>query len=219
MIICHDFVLESSVYRSDLIWARELRFTHFLPVLVLRLSRKCAHPAYNLCLQFISKPEQDGPRWILWPSRSARSETFAGPALAVTLHALHVPIRRPRAGRAAAPQPLSNGRATARCTLPLGKMLLCDANMLRSIKISVWFIEVQDGARYGKCGGANQNGNRVQRKNRMCKFKNQLGKMLSCNIYFHNSIPSSGQRAWATSSNMREARRSKSKEKTRQNEN
>ena len=51
------------------------------------------------------------------------------------------------------------------------------------------------GARYGKRGGANQNRNRVQRKNRMCKFKNQFGKMLSCNFYFHNSIPSSGQRA------------------------
>ena len=50
-------------------------------------------------------------------------------------------------------------------------------------------------ARYGKRGGANQNRNRVQRKNRMCKFKNQFGKMLSCNFYFYNSIPSSGQRA------------------------
>ena len=49
------------------------------------------------------------------------------------------------------------------------------------------------GARYLKRGRANQNRNRVQRKNRMCKFKNRLGKMMSCDIYFHNPIPSSGQ--------------------------
>ena len=42
---------------------------------------------------------------------------------------------------------------------------------------------------------ANQNRNRVQRKNSFCMFKNRRGKMLSCNIYFHNHIPSSGQRA------------------------
>jgi hypothetical protein len=35
--------------------ARELRCTHFLTVVVLRLSRKCDHPAFNLCLQFIRR--------------------------------------------------------------------------------------------------------------------------------------------------------------------
>ena len=98
-----------------------IRFTHFLTVLVLRLSRKCDHPAFSLCLQ----------------SR-ARREPFAGPALAGALAvALQVTIRQPRAGRAAAPRPLSNGRATARGALPSGKMLSCDDNMFQSIKISV----------------------------------------------------------------------------------
>ena len=55
VITCHNFVFESSVYRSNLIWARELWFNHFLTVLVLRLSRKCDHPAFSLCLQFIRR--------------------------------------------------------------------------------------------------------------------------------------------------------------------
>ena len=59
---------------------------------------------------------------IRWPSRSARFEPFAGPALAVALHARHVTIwntiHRPRAGHAAAQRPLSNGRATVRGALP-----------------------------------------------------------------------------------------------------
>ena len=136
---------------------------------------------------------------IRWPSRSARFEPFAGPALAVALHARHVTIHRPRAGHAAAQRPLSNGRATARGALPLGKMLSCGDNMFRSIKISVCCKACacldSRGERYGKRGGANQNRNRVQRKNRMCKFKNQFGKMFSCDIYFLNLIPSFGQRA------------------------
>ncbi len=58
---------------------------------------------------------------------------------------------------------------------------------------------------------------------RPCKFKNRLGTMLSCDIssYFHDPIPSSGQRVEATSLKVRpgEARRSKSKQKTWSNEN
>jgi hypothetical protein len=72
-------------------------------------------------------------------ARSARSQLmhFAGPALAVALHARHVTIRRPRSGRAAAPRPILNGRETARGALPSGKMLSCDDNMFQSIKISI----------------------------------------------------------------------------------
>ena len=52
----------------------------------------------------------------------------------------------PRAGHAATPRPLSNGRATGRGASPLGKMLSCDDNMFQSIKFSKTCacLEVQD---------------------------------------------------------------------------
>ena len=39
-------------------------------------------------------------------------------------------------------------------------------------------------------------------KTSLYKFKDQIEKMLACDIYLHYPIPSLGERAWADSSNI-----------------
>ena len=53
-----------------------------------------------------------------------------------------------------------------------------------------------------KLGEANQNRKPDRMKTSLYKFKDQFGKMLERDIYFHNLNSSSGERHWANSSNI-----------------
>ena len=73
--------------------------------------------------------------------------------------------------------------------------------LLQSLRIS-------RGSGCGKRGGAKilsksrQNTCSNELETSLYHFKHHFGKMLSCNIYFHNPIPSSGDRARANSPNI-----------------
>ena len=49
--------------------------------------------------------------------------------------------------------------------------------------------------RCGTLGEANQKRKPDRMKTSLNKFKNRFGNMLACDMYFHNPIPSSGERA------------------------